>query len=78
MITARFKALGLYNWFVGTILTREVQRRLAEFDSGAAATVTWEQVKAETLRRVGADAVEWKAECWLRRWPTPSDFPAIG
>lgn len=31
----------------------EVQRRSAEYDSGAAGTVSWEQVRAEALRRVG-------------------------
>ena len=31
----------------------EIQRRSAEYDSGAAETVPWEQVKAEALRRAG-------------------------
>lgn len=31
----------------------EIQRRSAEYDAGAAETVSWEQVKAEALRRVG-------------------------
>ena len=30
----------------------EIQRRSAEYDSGSAETVPWEQVKAEALRRV--------------------------
>ena len=30
----------------------EIQRRSAEYDSGAAETVPWEQVKAEAVRRV--------------------------
>jgi putative addiction module component (TIGR02574 family) len=30
----------------------EIQRRSAEFDSGAVETVPWEQVKAEAFRRV--------------------------
>lgn len=31
----------------------EIQRRSAEYDAGTAETVSWEQVKAEALRRVG-------------------------
>lgn len=31
----------------------EIQRRSAEYDSGSAKTVPWEQVKAEALRRIG-------------------------
>jgi len=31
----------------------EIQRRSAEYDAGSAETVSWEQVKAEALRRVG-------------------------
>lgn len=31
----------------------EIQSRSAEYDSGSAETVTWKQVKAEALRRVG-------------------------
>jgi putative addiction module component (TIGR02574 family) len=31
----------------------EIQRRSAEFDSGKAQVVSWEEVKAEALRRVG-------------------------
>jgi putative addiction module component (TIGR02574 family) len=31
----------------------EIQRRSAEYDSGSAETVPWEQVKAEALRRAG-------------------------
>jgi putative addiction module component (TIGR02574 family) len=31
----------------------EIQRRSAEYDSGSVETVSWEQVKAEALRRVG-------------------------
>ena len=31
----------------------EIQRRSAEYDSGSADTVSWEQVRAEALRRVG-------------------------
>jgi len=31
----------------------EIQRRSAEYDTGSAETVSWEQVKAEALRRVG-------------------------
>lgn len=31
----------------------EIQRRSAEYDSGTVETVSWEQVKAEALRRVG-------------------------
>jgi putative addiction module component (TIGR02574 family) len=31
----------------------EIQRRSAEYDTGSAKTVSWEQVKAEALRRVG-------------------------
>ncbi len=31
----------------------EIQRRSAEYDSGKTATVSWELVKAEALRRVG-------------------------
>lgn len=31
----------------------EIQRRSAEYDSGLAKTVPWEQVRAEALRRVG-------------------------
>ncbi len=30
----------------------EIQRRSAEYDSGSAETVPWEQVKAEAMRRV--------------------------
>jgi putative addiction module component (TIGR02574 family) len=33
--------------------TAEIQRRSAEYDSGSAETVSWEQVRAEALRRVG-------------------------
>jgi putative addiction module component (TIGR02574 family) len=32
----------------------EIQRRSADFDSGSAETVSWEQVKADALRRAGA------------------------
>lgn len=31
----------------------EIQRRSAEYDAGLAETVSWDQVKAEALRRVG-------------------------
>ncbi|MGI6419560.1 MAG: addiction module protein [Thermoguttaceae bacterium] len=31
----------------------EIQKRSAEYDSGSAAVVSWEQVRAEALRRVG-------------------------
>lgn len=31
----------------------EIQKRSAEYDTGLAETVSWEQVKAEALRRVG-------------------------
>ena len=31
----------------------EIQRRSAEYDADSAETVSWEQVKAEALRRVG-------------------------
>ena len=31
----------------------EIQRRSAEYDAGTAETVSWEQVRAEALRRVG-------------------------
>jgi len=31
----------------------EIQRRSAEYDAGTAETVSWEEVKAEALRRVG-------------------------
>jgi putative addiction module component (TIGR02574 family) len=31
----------------------EVQRRSAEFDSGIVTPVSWQQVKADALRRVG-------------------------
>ncbi len=31
----------------------EIQRRSAEYDAGSAETVSWEQVKAEALRRPG-------------------------
>ena len=31
----------------------EIQRRSAEYDSGLLVTVSWEQVRAEALRRVG-------------------------
>jgi putative addiction module component (TIGR02574 family) len=31
----------------------EIQRRSAEFDAGSAETVSWEQVKADALRRAG-------------------------
>ena len=31
----------------------EIRRRSAEYDSGAAETVPWEQIKAEALRRAG-------------------------
>ena len=31
----------------------EIQRRSAEYDSGSAETASWEQVRAEALRRVG-------------------------
>lgn len=30
----------------------EIQRRSAEYDAGSAETVTWDQVKADALRRV--------------------------
>jgi putative addiction module component (TIGR02574 family) len=33
--------------------TAEIQRRSAEFDSGSAETVSWEEVRAEALRRIG-------------------------
>lgn len=33
--------------------TLEIQKRSAEYDSGAAQTVPWDQVKAEALRRLG-------------------------
>ncbi len=32
---------------------KEIQRRSAEYDSGAVQTVPWEQVRAEALRRAG-------------------------
>ena len=31
----------------------EIQRRSAEYESGAVQTVPWEQVRADALRRVG-------------------------
>jgi putative addiction module component (TIGR02574 family) len=31
----------------------EIRRRSADYDRGSAETVSWEQVKAEALRRVG-------------------------
>jgi putative addiction module component (TIGR02574 family) len=31
----------------------EIQRRSAEYESGSADSVSWEQVRAEALRRVG-------------------------
>ncbi len=31
----------------------EVKRRSAEYDSGAAETIPWEQIRADALRRVG-------------------------
>ncbi|NLZ02122.1 MAG: addiction module protein [Pirellulaceae bacterium] len=31
----------------------EIQKRSAEYDSGSTAMVSWEQVKAEALRRMG-------------------------
>jgi putative addiction module component (TIGR02574 family) len=31
----------------------EIQRRSAEYDSGAGETVPWDQVRTETLRRIG-------------------------
>lgn len=31
----------------------EIQRRSAEYDSGSAKTVPWEQVRADAMRRVG-------------------------
>lgn len=31
----------------------EIQRRSAKYDAGQAQTVSWEQIKAEALRRVG-------------------------
>ncbi len=31
----------------------EIQRRSAEYDSGSAETVPWEQVRADAMRRVG-------------------------
>jgi putative addiction module component (TIGR02574 family) len=31
----------------------EIQRRSAEFDAGSGETVSWEQVKADALRRAG-------------------------
>ncbi|MBI3865673.1 MAG: addiction module protein [Planctomycetia bacterium] len=33
--------------------TAEIQRRSAEYDSGSAQTVSWEQIRAEALRRAG-------------------------
>ena len=33
--------------------TAEIQKRSAEYDSGAAVAVPWDQVKAEALRRLG-------------------------
>ncbi|MCL4205946.1 MAG: addiction module protein [Pirellulaceae bacterium] len=33
--------------------TAEVRRRSAEYDSGCAETVPWEQIKAEAMRRAG-------------------------
>ena len=33
--------------------TAEIRRRSAEYESGCADTVSWEQIKAEALRRVG-------------------------
>jgi putative addiction module component (TIGR02574 family) len=33
--------------------TAEIQRRSAEFDSGSADIVPWEEVRAEALRRIG-------------------------
>jgi putative addiction module component (TIGR02574 family) len=32
----------------------EINRRSAEYDSGAVQTVPWEQIRADALRRVGA------------------------
>lgn len=31
----------------------EIRRRSAEYDSGSAQTVPWEQIRADALRRVG-------------------------
>ncbi len=39
----------------------EIERRSAEYDSGSTETVSWEQIRAEALRRVGVaipDAID--------------------
>jgi len=36
----------------------EIERRIAELDSGAVETVPWEVVKAELLRRISASEKE--------------------
>ncbi len=38
--------------------TAEIRRRSAEYDSGCAETVPWEQIKAEALRRAGLTVPE--------------------
>ena len=46
--------------------TAEIRRRSAEYDSGCADTVSWEQIKTEALRRVGVtvpDAVRESRRC---------------
>ena len=37
---------------IGDEWVAEIQRRSAEYDAGQAVTVSWDQVKAEALRRV--------------------------
>jgi putative addiction module component (TIGR02574 family) len=34
--------------------TAEIQRRSAEYDTGGVATIPWQQVKADALRRLEA------------------------
>jgi len=38
---------------LGEEWTAEIQRRSAEIDSGTAEIVSWEEIKADALRRVG-------------------------
>lgn len=38
---------------VGDAWAAEIQRRSAEYDAGLARCVSWEEVKAEALRRAG-------------------------
>jgi len=40
---------------VGEAWRVEIERRLAELDSGAVKTVPWEVVKAKLLRRIDSD-----------------------